>query len=144
MNKQIQKQIRQKQQEKLHKSKKAYISPKSNEKPSKWNRNTTRIVADSMLSGTVERRISKWERKVKVKNFLGATIDGMYDYIKPLLKKIPADMMSHVWTNNSVNESSKVALGKLLDLKKFNENILPESNVIISNLLHERIMTRLF
>ena len=97
-----------------------------------------------MLSGTVERRISKWERKVKVKNFLGATIDGMYDYIKALLKKIPADMMSHVWTNNSVNESSKVALGKLLDLKKFNENILPESNVIISNLLHERIMTRLF
>ena len=53
-------------------------------------------------------------------------------------------MMSHVWTNNSVNESSKVALGKLLDLKKFNENILLESNVIISNLLHERIMTRLF
>ena len=97
-----------------------------------------------MLSGTVERRISKWERKVKVKNFLGATIDGMYGYIKPLLKKIPTNMMLPVWTNNSVNESSKVALGKLLALEKFNENILPESNVIISNLLHKRIMKRLF
>ena len=97
-----------------------------------------------MLSGTVERRISKWERKVKVKNFLGATIDGMYGYIKPLLKKIPTNMMLPVWTNNSVNQSSKVALGRLLDLEKFNENILPESNVIISNLLHKRIMKRLF
>ena len=60
-----------------------------------------------MLSGTVERRISKWERKVKVKNFPGATIDGVYGYIKPLLKKFPTNIMLHVWTNNSVNESPK-------------------------------------
>ena len=32
-------------------------------------------------------------------------------------------------------ESSKVVLGKLLNLKKFIENTLPESNVIISNLI---------
>ena len=38
-------------------------------------------------------------------------------------------------TNNTVNESSKVVLGKLLDLKKFIENTLPESNVIISDLI---------
>ena len=38
-------------------------------------------------------------------------------------------------TNNTVNESSKVVLGKLLDLKKFMKNTLPESNVAISNLI---------
>ena len=41
----------------------------------------------------------------------------------------------HLGTNNTVNESSKVVLVKLLDLKKFIENTLPESNVIISNLI---------
>ena len=76
-------------------------------------------------------------KKVKVKNFAGATIDDMYDYIKPLLKKCPDDIILHVGTNNTVNESSKVVLGKLLDLKKFIENTLPESNVIISNHMAE-------
>ena len=44
-------------------------------------------------------------------------------------------MILHVGTNNTVNESSKVVLGKLLDLKKFTENTLPESDVIIYNLI---------
>ena len=38
-------------------------------------------------------------------------------------------------TNNTVNESSKVVFGKLLNLKKFIEKTLPESNVVISNLI---------
>ena len=46
-----------------------------------------------MLSGIEERRTSKTDRKVKVKNFPGATIDDMYDYIKPLLKKFPDNIM---------------------------------------------------
>ena len=59
----------------------------------------------------------------------------MYDYIKPLLKKCPDNTILHVGTHNTVNESSKVVLGKLLDLKKFIEKTLPESNVVISNLI---------
>ena len=88
-----------------------------------------------MLSGIEERRIAKRKRKVKVKNFPGATIDDMYDYIKPLLKKCPDNIILHVGTNNTVNEPSKIVLGKLLDLKKFIEHTLPESNVVISNLI---------
>ena len=42
-----------------------------------------------MFSGIEESRISKRDRLVKVKYFPGATINGMYDYIKPLLKKYP-------------------------------------------------------
>ena len=42
-----------------------------------------------MFSGIEESRISKRDRLVKVKYFRGATINGMYDYIKPLLKKYP-------------------------------------------------------
>ena len=88
-----------------------------------------------MFSGIGQRRVSKRDRKVKVKNFPGATIDDMYDYIKPLLKKCPDNIILHVETKNTVNELSKVVLGKLLDLKKSIENTLPQSNVVISNLI---------
>ena len=69
-------QLRQKQQEKFKQIKKPHIAPNSNENLQKWSRNTTLIVGDSMLSGTDQRRISKRDRKVKVKNFP----------FKPLLK----------------------------------------------------------
>ena len=107
--------FRQKQQEKFKQIKKPHISPNLNENLQKWSGNTTLIVGDSFLSGIDERRIAKRDKKVKVKNFPGATIDDMYDYIKPLLKKYPDNIILHVGTNNTVNESSKVVLGKLLD-----------------------------
>ena len=68
-----------------------------------------------MLSGIEERRISKRNKKVKDKNFPEATIDDMYDYIKPLLKKYRYNIILHVRTINTVNELSKVVLGKLPD-----------------------------
>ena len=81
--------FRKKQQEKFTKIYKPHVSPKSNENLHRWDRNTTLIVSDdSMLSGIEERRISKRDRKVKLKKFPGATIDDMYDYIKPLLKSV--------------------------------------------------------
>ena len=83
--------FRKKQQEKFTKIRKPHASPKSNENFYKCDRNITLIVGDSMLSGIEERRISKGieSRKVKVKNLPGATIDDMYKYVKPLLKKCP-------------------------------------------------------
>ena len=90
------------------------MSPKSNKNLHKWDKNTTLIVGDSMFSGIEERRISKRDRKVKVKNFPGATIDDMYDYIKPLLEKCPDNIILHVGTNNTVNESSKILYQKVM------------------------------
>ena len=87
------------------------------------------------MSGIEEKRISKRDRKVKVKNFTGATIDDMYDCIKPLLKKYPDDILLHVGTISTVNEPSEVVLCKLLDQKISIEHTLPESNVVISNLV---------
>ena len=86
-----------------------------NENLQKWSKDIDLIVDDSMLPGIDKRRISKRDRKVKIKNFPGATIDDMYDYVKPLLKKCPDNIILHVGTNNTVNESSKEVLGKLLD-----------------------------
>ena len=86
-----------------------------NENLQKWSKDINLIVDDSMLPGIDKRRISKRERKVKIKNFPGATVDDMYDYVKPMLKKCPDNIILHVGTNNTVNESSKEVLGKLLD-----------------------------
>ena len=89
-----------------------------------------------MLPGIEERRILKRDRKVKVKNLPGATIND--SYIKPLLK-CPNNTILHVRTNNTVNEPSKMVLDKLLNLKciqpEMFERTLPESNVVISNLI---------
>ena len=126
--------FRKKQEEKFTKIKEPHVSPNSIENLHKWDRNTTLIVGDSMLSGIEERTIPKRDRKVKVKNFPGATIDDMHDYIKPVLKKCP-DNILHVGNNNTVNGPFKKVLDKLLRLKKFIEHTLPGSNVVISNLI---------
>ena len=62
--------FRKKQQEKFTKIKKPHVSPKSNENLYKWDRNTTLIVGDSMLSGIEERRISKGIERSKLKTSL--------------------------------------------------------------------------
>ena len=72
---------------------------------------------------------------VKVRIFRGATIDDMKDFLKPYLKRPPTNIILHVGTNNSINYSSSVILNKLLSLKNFIHTELPESNVILSNII---------
>ena len=86
------------------------------------------------MSG-IEIRISKKDRKVNVKNFPGATIDDMYDYIKPLLKNVLIIYHTLGLIARLMNEPSKTVLNKLLNLKKFIDNTLPESNVVIFSLI---------
>ena len=64
-----------------------------NEIHHKWSKNTTLIDVDSIASGIEENRISGHWRKVKVKSFPGAIIEDIYDYIKPLLKKYPKNII---------------------------------------------------
>ena len=105
-----------------------------NETHHKWSKNITLIVADSIVSGIEENRISRQWRKVKAKSFPGATIEDMYDYIKPLLKECTKNIILHIRTNNIINETSRIVLNKLLSLKAFVEKALPDCNVCISNL----------
>ena len=56
-----------------------------------WKKGTTLIVSDSMLAGIEEKRISG-NSSVKVRIFPGATSHDMYNYVKPLLKRIQATL----------------------------------------------------
>ena len=55
----------------------------------KRHKNTAFIVGDPMISGIDQKRLSIKGRIVKIRSFPGETINDMYDYIKPLLKKPP-------------------------------------------------------
>ena len=56
-----------------------------------------------------------------MKSFAGATNEDMYNYIKPLLKKFPKNIL-YIGTNNTVKETSGTVLDDLLSLKD-NSNI---------------------
>ena len=52
------------------------------------------------------------------------------------VQKCPDTFILRVGTNNCVNESSRVALDKILNLKTFIQNSLPKCKVIISNVIN--------
>ena len=104
--------------------------------PTQWAKGTTLIAGDSMLHEIDENRLSGAKPKsVKVRIFRGATTDDVKDFLKPYLKRSPTNIILHVGTNNSINDSSSVILNKLLSLKIFIHTELPESNVIFSNII---------
>ena len=88
-----------------------------------------------MIAGVNETMISRKGRVVKVRPFSGATIEDMYDYLKPILKKRPDNIILHVGTNNAAREPPRVAFDKLLSLKSFIEKTLPNCKISISNLI---------
>ena len=68
-------------QEKFTHIKNPCIASISRENLGNWSGITTLIVGDSMLSDIEERRISKWDRKVKVNYFPREKSDAMHNYI---------------------------------------------------------------
>ena len=73
----------------------------------KWSKNATLIAGDSMITGVDETTISRKGRVVKVRSFSGATIEDIYDYLKPILKKCPDKIILHVGTNNAAREPAR-------------------------------------
>ena len=73
---------------------------------------------------------------MKVHPFPGASADDMHHYLRPLLQKCPDTIILHVGTNNCLNESSHVVLEKILNLKTFIQQSLPQCKVIISNVIN--------
>ena len=90
------------------------------EDKSKWRKNATLLLGDSIISGIDQQRLSVKGRIVKVRSFPVATINDIFDYIKPLLKKAPDNVILDVGTNDAPNSISRV----MLSLKSFIEKTL--------------------
>ena len=97
-----------------------------------WPPNTCLIVGDSILNNLDESKLSKRNIPVKVRSFSGCTIEDMYCYIRPLLRKKPSHIILHVSTNDAPNKSADDILTGILLLKTFILKQLPGVNIIIS------------
>ena len=65
-------------------------------------------------------------------SFPGATILDMYDYLTPLLKKKPSNVILQVCTNDAPYKSSDNIVQELLNLKEKVQHILPNAKVFLS------------
>ncbi|CAB4042052.1 Hypothetical predicted protein, partial [Paramuricea clavata] len=72
---------------------KRHNGDRKNQKSGHSSRKVT-IVGDSMLKNLKGYRMSK-ENKVKISTFPGSTTRDMYDYIKPVLRKKPDQVIIH-------------------------------------------------
>ena len=100
-----------------------------------WRKGKTLRVGDSMITGIEEKRIFR-NRSVKVRILSGATSHDMNEYLNPLLKRNPDNIILHVENNISVNETSGDILNEILSLKNFIEKLCPTCKVIVSNLIY--------
>ena len=94
-------------------------SPANDKSQHEWPKGTTLIVGDSMVGGVQESRLTNL--KAKVRKFPGATISDMHDYLKPLLKKKPTNIILHVCTNDAPHSSSDKIVQ---DLKELMDSIM--------------------
>ena len=88
-----------------------------------------------MLAGIEQKRISG-NRSVKIRIFPSGTTHDMYDYLKPLLKKNSDNIILHIGTNSSVNETSRDILNEILSLKNLIEKLRSKCKVIVSNIIY--------
>ena len=70
-----------------------------------------------MVSGLKEELLSNKKHQVKVRCCRDATVEDMFDFIKPILKRKPDYVVLHVGTNNAKDMSSRIILDRLLQLK---------------------------
>ena len=93
-----------------------------------WPIGTTLITGSSILCGIQESRL----KKAKVRVFLGANVDDMYDYLTPLLKKRPSNIILHIGSNDAPFKSSDTILKEITNLKMNIMSILPSTKIYIS------------
>ncbi|CAB3980152.1 RNA-directed DNA polymerase from mobile element jockey-like [Paramuricea clavata] len=79
--------------------------------PSSKNNKSVKLVfiaGDSILQHVHGWDLSNDKQRVSVKSFSGSKADDMQDYIKPLLRKKPDEIILHVGTNN-IKDNAKTA-----------------------------------
>lgn len=96
-----------------------------------WSNGTTLVIGDSILQGLEEYKLKRYN--MKIRSFPGCVVDDLYDYVKPLLKKNPTNIIIHCGTNDSSAKSSGQIINELTNLKNFIEEKAPGINVIFSS-----------
>ena len=96
-----------------------------------WRQGTTLIIGDSMIGGIEERRL----RNTKVRPKPGASIEDMFFFITPYLRKNPTNIICHVGTNNARSDSAEKIMEKLIQLKEYIVSKCPSAKIVFSDLI---------
>ena len=95
-----------------------------------WPKGTTLITGSSIIMGLEENRLHKY--KSKIRSFPGALVDDMYDYLAPLLKKKPSNVILHIGSNDSPSKSANEIANEIGFLKLFIEQKVPGVKIFVS------------
>jgi hypothetical protein len=95
------------------------------------------IAGDSILQHVHGWNLSNDDQRVSVKSFSGSKVEDMQDYIKPLLRKKPDEIILHVGTNDIKDNSktAEVVAAGILNLGTQVKESLPRTNVCISGII---------
>ena len=95
-----------------------------------WPIGTTLITGSSILLGIEENRLKSY--KAKVRPFPGAMVDDMFDYLLPLLKKEPTNVILQIGSNDSPFKHYQEIADEIENLKAFIHSKLPSTRIFIS------------
>ena len=95
-----------------------------------WPKGTTLITGSSIIMGLEEKRLQKYQAKVRP--FPGACVDDMFDYLLPLLKKRPTNIVLHIGSNDAAFKSANDIANEIRSLKAFIEKLVPGVKLFLS------------
>ena len=81
------------------------------------------------MAGIDENRLTTGKHKVKVRYFPGARKDDIYDYMKPLLRKLSGYVILYTGTNDALDNTSREILNKIFKLKMYIQKELPKCKI---------------
>ena len=67
----------------------------------------------------------------KVRCHPGACVDDLYDYIAPLIKKKPSNIIMQIGSNDATFKTAEEILSEILNLKHYILKVLPGSKVYV-------------
>ena len=106
-----------------------------NSKPRNQKVKTTVIVGDSMIKNLQGWRLSNANNHVVVKSFSGATTSDMEDYLKPIVRREPEEIILHVGTNDLKLISDELVADGVINLAIQVRENSPSTKVTISSIL---------
>ena len=80
---------------------------------------------------------------VKRHAFSGATIEDLHDYILPIARKEPDNLIVHAGTNNIRNDTSEKIVEKLMQLHDHVSSIASASKIALSNIINTNTLLAL-
>ena len=94
------------------------------------------IAGDSIVQHVHGWELSNAKQRLAVKSFSGSKAGDMADYLKPLIRKTPAEIIVHVGTNDIKDDSksAEVVAAEILNLGNQIKDKLPDTNVTISGI----------